>query len=170
MGQPKPQAPFANSGAPCKAPGHKGLPTQVGKRNRQRAPARSVGVRFLKPELQTHHEVYQGLGLTLERFEHRLAFLPFDPVLLEDLINLFFFIPRALYNFTLLADALTGVVLCIPLSGEEASEPHGNRSGGDLGQPGEHHQMRRADRARESGRKGKGNRQAVGHANHDIAD
>ena len=82
--------------------------------------------------------------------------------------------PRLLFGdldrFALLPRELRRVVLGVRPGGEIAAEPHRDRARRDLGQTGGDDHPARVDRPRQAGREREGDRQAVGHSDHDVAD
>ena len=128
------------------------------------------GCRLFEAELKAHHEVDPGVGVGLEREEDGFGAGAGDVVLLEDLVDFFLLVAGAFEDFAFFAEALGGVVLGIAAGGEIAAETHGDGAGGDLGQAREDDQMRGGDGARETGGQGEGDGEAIGEADHDVAD
>ena len=79
----------------------------------------------------------QALGLRCSAARTGAASLALDAVGVEDLVDLLLFVPAALDDFALFAQALAAVVLGVAARGEIAAQPHGDGAGGDLRQPGE---------------------------------
>ena len=100
----------------------------------------------------------QAVGLRLRAFEDGGGGGAVDGVLLEDLVDLFFFVVGALDDFALFAEELGGVVLGVAAGGEVSAEAHGDGAGGDLGEAGEDDDVRcwrRLRRGRRRGRRGR---------------
>ena len=93
----------------------------------------AVGGGFFKAEFEAHHEVDPGGGVLLEGIEDGCGSGTINVVLLEDLIDLFFFVAGAFDDLSLFPLALGVVVFDISAGGEVATETHGDGAGGDLG-------------------------------------
>jgi hypothetical protein len=91
-------------------------------------------------------------------------------VLLEDLVDLLFFIAGALDDLALFAEALGDVVFGVSASGEVASEAHRDGACGDLGEAGEDDDAGGGYGSRKTGGEGEGDGEAVGETDDDIAD
>ena len=89
-------------------------------------------------------------------------------VVAENLGDFFLLDGGHVLGFAHLASPLGLVVFGIGPGGEIPTEPHGDRTGRDLGQAGRDDDGRRIDRAGQAGGQGEGDRQTVGHADHDV--
>ena len=125
---------------------------------------------LFEPQFKAHHEVDPSGGILLERGEDGFGVCAGDVVLLEDLVDLFFFVARALDDLALFAVAFRGVVLGVSAGGEISAKAHGDGAGGDLGDSGENDEVRGGDGTGETGGEGEGNGEAVGEANDHVAD
>ena len=112
----------------------------------------------------------QAVGFCLRACEDGGGGGAVDGVLLEDLVDLFFFVVGALDDLALFAAELGGVVLGVSAGGEVSAEAHGDGAGGDLGEAGEDDDVRGGDGSGESGGEGEGDGEAVGEADDDVAD
>jgi hypothetical protein len=91
-------------------------------------------------------------------------------VLLEDLVDLLFFVVGAFEDLALFALALGDVMLGVSAGGEVSAEAHGDGAGGDLGEAGEDDDVGGGDGSREAGGEGEGDGESVGEADDDVAD
>ena len=130
----------------------------------------AIGGGLFEAELEAHHEVDPGGGVLLERVENRGGAGAVDGVLLEDLVDLFFFVAGAFDDLALFAQAFGGVVLGVAAGGEIAAKAHGDGAGSDLGKAGEDDDVGGGDGSGESGGEGEGNGEAVGEADDDVAN
>ena len=130
----------------------------------------AVGGGFFEAEFEAHHEVDPGGGVALERGEDGGGALAVDGVLLEDLVDLFFFVVGAFDDLALFALTLGDVVLGVSASGEVAAEAHGDGAGGDFGESGEDDDAGGGDGSGESGGESEGDGEAVGEADDDVAN
>ena len=117
----------------------------------------AVGGGLFEAELEAHHEVDPGGGVLFECGEDGSGGGAVDGVLLEDFVDLFFFVVGALDDFALFAKALGVVVLGVATGGEVSAEAHGDGAGGDFGEAGEDDDVRGGDtrRVRRRGRRGR---------------
>jgi hypothetical protein len=129
----------------------------------------SVGGWLFEAKLEAHHEVDPGGGVLLERGENGSGGGAVDRVLLEDRVDLFFFVVGALDDLALFADALGDVVLGVTTGGKVAAEAHGDGAGGDFGEAGEDDDVGGGDGSGETGGEGEGDGEAVGEADDDVA-
>ena len=111
----------------------------------------------------------QAVGLRLSACEDGGGAGAVDRVLLEDLVDLFFFVLGALDDLALFAVALGDVVLGVSAGGEVAAEAHGDGAGGDLGESGEDDDVGGGDGSGEAGGEREGDGEAVGEADDDVA-
>ena len=125
---------------------------------------------LLEAELEPHHEVDPGSGVLLEGCEHGLCADTADGVLLEDLVDLFFFVAGAFDDLALFALTFGDVVFGITASGEIATEAHRDRACSDLCKTGEDDDVRRGDGTGETSSEGEGNGESVGEPDDDIAN
>jgi len=112
-----------------------------------------------------------GSGSSSPSFEgdqNRRALLTRQAVGIEDLEHLAALVVRLLDDFSLFASPLAGVVFGIAARREISTESHRDRTGGDLGQTGDYDHTR-GSHGGKPGRQGEGYRQAVGHADDNIA-
>ena len=130
----------------------------------------AVGGGLFEAEFEAHHEVDPGGGILFERGEDGSGAGAVDGVLLEDLVDLFFFVVGAFDDLALFALALGDVVLGVAAGGEVAAEAHGDGAGGDLGEAGEDDDVRGGDGSGETGGEGEGDGEAVGEADDDVAN
>ena len=85
-----------------------------------------------------------------------------DGIVLEDFVDLFFFIVGALDDFALFALTLGDVVLGVSAGSEVSAEAHGDGAGGDLGEAGEDDDVSGGDGSGEACGEGEGDGEAVG--------
>lgn len=130
----------------------------------------AVGGRFFEAKLEAHHEVDPGGGVVFEGCEDGLSAGAVDAVLLEDLVDLFFFVAGTLDDLALFAMAFGDIVLGVSAGGEVAAETHRDGPGGDLGQTGQHHDAGGRYGSGEAGGEGEGDGEAVGETDDDVAD
>jgi hypothetical protein len=130
----------------------------------------AVGGRLFEAELEAHHEVDPGGGVLLERGEDGGGRGAVDGILLEDLVDLLFFVAGAFDDLALFADALGDVVLGVATGGEVAAEAHGDGAGGDFGEASEDDDVGGGDGSGETGGEGEGDGETVGEADDDVAD
>ena len=112
----------------------------------------------------------QAVGFCLSAFRTGAALVRSTGILLEDLVDLFFFVVGAVEDLALFALALGDVVLGVSAGGEVAAEAHGDGAGGDLGEAGEDDDVGGGDGSGEAGGEGEGDGEPVGEADDDVAD
>src|SRR5438093_7196362 len=88
---------------------------------------------------------------------------------MKDLPHFAFFFFGNFNYFALLTFVFFGIVLSVALRGQITAESHGERAGGNLGEPGSHDDARRSSNSGQSGGERKRHRQTVGHSDHDVA-
>src|SRR5207248_7102488 len=115
------------------------------------------------------HKVPPSLRMALQGGDQRLALLRFYAVGFEDFRNLVRLDFGFLHDFSLLADALAGIMLCIAAGGEISTQSHGNRAGSNLCQPGDYHNVARGNGAGESRSQREGDGKSIGHTDDHIA-
>ncbi len=71
----------------------------------------AVGGGFFEAEFEAHHEVDPGGGVLFQRLEDGRCAGAVDGVVLEDLVDLFFFVVGALDDFALFPDLFRRVML-----------------------------------------------------------
>ena len=125
---------------------------------------------FFKTEFEAHHEVDPGGGVLFEGVEDGCGGGAVDGIVLEDFVDLFFFIVGALDDFALFALTLGDVVLGVSAGSEVSAEAHGDGTGGDLGEAGEDDDARGGDSSGETGGESKGDGESVGEADDYVAD
>ena len=125
---------------------------------------------FFEAEFEAHHEVDPGGGVLFEGVEDRCGGCAVDRVLLEDFVDLFFFIMGALDYFALFALTLGDVVLGVSSGGEVSAETHGDGAGGDLGEAGEDDNVRGGDSSGETGGESERDGESVGESDDYVAD
>jgi len=89
---------------------------------------------------------------------------------LEDVGDFLGFRVRDRLDFSFFAQQFLFVVLCVAARRQKAAKAHRDRACRDFGESRYHHEVRRRDGARRSGRQRKGNSQPVGHADYNVAD
>ena len=129
----------------------------------------TVGGGPFEAKLEAHHEVDPGGGVTFEGFENRRGGGAVDGVLLEDFVDLFFFVAGAVDDFVMLAGEFGGVVLDISAGGEIAAEAHGDGAGRDFGESGDDDDVG-SGYTGEAGGEGKRDGEAVGEADDNVPD
>ena len=77
---------------------------------------------------------------------------------------------RLLTNFGFLPRQFAPVVLNLAPCGQITAKAHGDRAGGDFSKARRDYNVGRTDGTRDARRQGEGNRQSVGHADHDVFD
>src|SRR6185312_10903542 len=104
-----------------------------------------------------------------ECFHNGRALMRGKPVVLEDEADFRLFLLRDLFDLAFFASALLLVMLRIAACRQVASQSHGNGAGGNFSQASNHNQAGVLYRSRKPGSQGKGNSEAVGHADYNIA-
>jgi hypothetical protein len=142
----------------------------VGGSNGEGGAVGSVGGRLFKAKLEAHHEVDPSSVILLEGSQDRSGAGPVDGVLLEDGVDLLFFVAGAFDDLALFSLALGDVVLGVAAGSEVAAEAHGDGAGGDLGQAGQYNDMGGRYGSGEASGEGEGNGEAVGEPDDDVAN
>ena len=88
---------------------------------------------------------------------------------MEDFRHLFFFTLGLFLRLDVLALFLGAVVFQFGLRGQIPAEAHGNGPGCNLRQASDHHDVRGLNRSREPRGEGEGDREPIGHTDHDVA-
>jgi hypothetical protein len=130
----------------------------------------AVGGRLFEAKLEAHHEVDPRGVVLLECGEDGSGTGAVYGVLLEDGVDLLFFVAGAFDDLALFSLTLGDVVLRVAAGSEVAAETHGNRAGSDLSQAGQHHDAGGRYGSGEAGSEGEGNGEAVREADDDVAD
>ena len=111
----------------------------------------------------------QAVGFCLSAWSTGAALRAVDGVLLEDLVDLFFFVVRAFDDLALFALAFGDVVFGIAAGRKITTEPHRDRTCSDLGKARKNNDAGRGYSSRETGCKSKGNSKSVREPDDDIA-
>lgn len=134
---------------------------------------RTVGTvcrRLFKAKLKAHHEVDPLFRVLFKRSEDRSGGGAVNRILLEDLVDLFFFVVGALDDLALFAVALGDVMLSISAGGQVAAEAHGDRTGSDFRKSSEDDDTGGGYGTGETGGEGEGHGEAVGETDNDVAN
>jgi hypothetical protein len=129
----------------------------------------AIGCGFFEAEFEAHHEVDPGGGVLFKGVEDGGGAGAVYGVLLEDLVDLFFFVAGALNDLALFALTFGDVVLGVAAGGKVATEAHSDGAGGDFGEAGEDDDVGGGDGSGEAGGEGEGDGEAVGEADDDVA-
>ncbi len=131
--------------------------------------ARFAGGLF-EAQFEAHHEVDPGCRVLFECIQDRSRASTIDLVLLEDLVDLFFFVMGTLDDLAFFADLFGGVMFGVPPCGEIAAEAHGDGSCSNLGKTGEDDDLRRGNSSGEACSERKRNGETVGESNDDVTN
>src|SRR6185437_4473579 len=91
--------------------------------------AGSVAGWFFEAKFKAHHKIDPGFWIALQSTQYGIAFGAFDPIFLENLVNLFFLVACALDDFPFFTPILAGVMLHVTAGRKISAQSHGDGSG-----------------------------------------
>ena len=142
----------------------------VGESDRIGACKSSLGIRTLETELELHHKVHPRFWPALKGTDDWLDLGSAQSVRCEELLNFPNLGVRNLRHLRLFAQPLFFVVFRIAPGGEVSAQTHCDRSRSNFCQTRGHDDSTRGNRSGESRCQSKRNREAIGHADHDVTN